>query len=146
MPTNKIQTKTLVIPDMADRFPASTPPGFPPDGYVITFSAADGYYIAKPSSKLQVITSPSTSPYAPGNEDVVEVQTHSGLFIINLPISPLAGTNYYIKDFAGVAASNNINIVSTQLVDAANPYQITNNFGCVRVVFNGTTWSVIAKV
>ncbi len=148
MPTNKTQTRTFVLPDMADRFPSSTPPGLPPDGYVIVFSSVDGYYVAGPSTRLQVISSPSVSPHSivVPFEDVVEVQSHTGTFIVNLPVSPLVGTNFYIKDFAGVAALHPINIVTAQLVDGTNPYQITNNYGCVKVTFNGTTWSVIAKV
>jgi hypothetical protein len=145
MPTNKPQTRTLVLPDLADRF-TGPPLGSPPDGYVLTWSAADGYFLPKPSTKLQVISQPSSFPYNIGNEDVVEVQTHAGTVVVNLPSSPLPGTNYYIKDFAGVASTNPISIATTQLVDTQNPYQITNNFGCVRVVFNGVTWSVIAKV
>lgn len=146
MPTNKPQTRTFVLPDMADRFPSSIPPGLPPDGYVIVFSAADGYYIAGPSTRLKTISGPTVSPYNATNEDVINVQTHAGTFIVNLPTSPLPGTNFFIKDFAGVAALNPINITTTQLVDGSNPYQIANNFGCVYVVFNGVTWSVIAKV
>ncbi len=148
MVTNTPRTKTFTVPDMADRFPSSSPPGLPPDGYVIVFNAADGYYVAGPSTRLKIISSPGTSPYsiAPPFEDVVNVQTHAGTFIVNLPTSPLVGTNFFIKDFAGVAALNPINITTAQLVDGANPYQISNNYGCVHVVFNGTTWSVIAKV
>jgi hypothetical protein len=147
MPTNKPQTRTFVMPDMADRFPSSTPPGLPPDGYVIVFSATDGYYVAGPSTRLQIISSPGTSPYNAGSiiEDVINVQTHAGTFIVNLPTNPLVGTNYFIKDFAGVAALNPINITTTQLVDGSNPYQIANNYGAIHVVFNGTTWSVISK-
>jgi len=148
MPTNKPQTKTFVIPDQADRFPSSTPPGLPPDGYVITFSATDGYYIAKPSTRLLILSFPGAgaSPYSVVNEDVVEVPSHSGTYQVALPISPLPGTQVYIKDAGGVANTNPINITTTQLVDTQNPYQITNNFGCIKVVFTGTTWSVISKV
>lgn len=148
MPTNKPQTKTLVLPDMADRFPSSIPPGLPPDGYVITFSATDGYYLAKPSTRLLILSFPGagSSPYSVTNEDVVEVPTHAGTFIVNLPVSPLPGTQVYIKDAGGTAASFPINIATAQLVDGSNPYQINNNFGCIKVVFTGSTWSIISKV
>lgn len=145
MPTNKPQTRTLILPDLADRF-TGPPVGAPPDGYILTYSAVDGYYLPKPSTRLLILSFPSTSPYNIANEDVVEVQSHAGTFTVNLPSSPLPGTNFFIKDAGGVAATNPINVATAQLVDTQNPYQITNNFGAIRVVFTGTTWTVIAKV
>lgn len=144
MVTNTPKTRTLVLPDLADRF-AGTPPS-PPDGYVLAWSGTDGYFLPRPSSKILALSFPVTSPYNVTTEDVVEVPSHAGTFTVNLPVSPLPGTNVYIKDIAGTAAANPINIATTQLVDTQNPYQITNNFGCVKVVFTGTTWSVISKV
>lgn len=143
MPTPTQRSFTLVIPDMSVRYP---PAGNPPDGYVITYSASDGYYIARPSPRiLNIATAPST-PYTAGIEDLVLVPTHSGLFQVNLPISPLVGTTLRIKDFAGVAAANNINVATVQLVDGANPYVIGSNYGSLTVTFTGSTWAVIAKV
>lgn len=136
------RTKTLVMPDMSDRFP---PNGNPPDGYVLTYQAADGYYIARVPPKLLALSSPVSSPHTVTTEDTVLVQTHAGTFTVNLPIAPLPGTSIYIKDFAGVATLNQINVATTALVDGANPYIINNNFGSIRVVYNGTTWSVLSK-
>lgn len=142
MATNPQRTFTLVIPDMSVRYP---PVGQPPDGYVITFSAADGYYIARPSPRiLNIATAPST-PYTAGTEDLVLVPSHVGLFQVNVPISPLVGTTIRIKDFAGTAAANNINVATVQLIDGANPYVINTNYGSIVITFTGSSWSVISK-
>lgn len=120
----------------------------PPDGYVITYSAVDGYYIPKPTSKLLIISSPVTSPYNATVEDVVEVQSHAGTFTVNLPVTPPAGTTMYIKDFAGLAATNNINVVSAANIDGAGSYTINTNYGSIRVIFSGGgggTWSILSK-
>lgn len=145
MPTYTPKTFTLVMPDQTDKFGNPAPTGNPPDGYVLTWDALDGYYIARPSPRIKILSSPGSTPYTPSIEDVVEVPNHAGIFTVDLPSSPLVGTNYFIKDFAGVAASNNINVATTQLVDGLNPYVINTNFGCILVVFNGTTWSVLSK-
>lgn len=117
----------------------------PPDGYVITYSAGDGYYIPKPTSKLLIISSPTVSPYSVTVEDTVLVQNHVGAFTINLPVLPPAGYNVYIKDFAGVAAANPISVVAAALIDGATPYVINVNYGTVRLLFNGATWSILSK-
>jgi hypothetical protein len=59
---------------------------------------------------------------------------------------PTAGYSVYVKDFAGVATTFPINIVASILIDGASPYAITTNYGAVRVFYNGSTWSIIAKV
>ena len=137
------KSKTFTMPDLVDRF---GPGGNPPDGYIITYSAVDGYYYPKPTSKLLAFnTSPATGPYTVTTEEVVLVPTHSGTYTVNLPVSPTAGTAIYIKDFAGVATANNINIVSAANIDGSGTYTINTNYGSVRVMYNGTTWSVLAK-
>ena len=149
MPTNAKKTRTLTIPDMSFTYP---PVGNPPDGYVITYSAADGYYIARPSPRILTIFTAPSSPYTAGTgnpsigiEDVVLVTSHVGLFTVNLPISPLVGTTIRVKDFAGAAAANNINVATAQLIDGVNPYVINTNFGAVVVTFTGSTWSILSK-
>lgn len=141
MPRFTPRTKTFVMPDLTDRFTG----GNPPDGYVITYSGLDGYYYPKPTSKLLIISSPASSPYNATVEDVVEVQSHAGTFTVNLPVGPTAGTTMYVKDFAGVAAVNPINVVSAANIDGAGTYTINTNYGCVRVTYSGTTWSILSK-
>lgn len=142
MPRNTPKTKTFTMPEIIDRFP---PAGNPPDGYVITYSASDGYYYPKSTSKLLIISSPITTPYTIALEDVVLVQSHSGTFTVNLPTSPQAGFNVIVKDFAGVAGANPINVVSVALIDGLTSYVINVNYGVARFIFNGTTWSIIGK-
>lgn len=142
MPTNTPRTKTFVIPNMSDRYP---PLGNPPDGYVITYQASDGYYIARPPIKILSFSSPTISPYTVTVEDVVLVQTHAGTFTVNLPTGSIPGTTVFIKDFAGVAAANVINVVAAALIDGTTPYIINTNYGQVRVIYNGVTWSILSK-
>ena len=142
MPKFIPRTKNFVMPELIDRFP---PVGNPPDGYVITYSSSDGYYYPQATSKRQINSSPSSSPYNVGSEDVVLVQSHVGTFTVNLPIAPAIGTHLYIKDFAGVAAANVINVASGANIDGGSPYAINTNYGCIHVVFNGATWSILSK-
>ena len=148
MPRFTPRTKAFVMPDLVDRFPApggGPVGGNPPDGYVITYSATDGYYFPKPTSKLLVFSSPSSSPYSVALEDTVLVQNHAGTFTVNLPVGPQPGFNVIIKDFAGVALANPINVAAAALIDGATPYVINVNYGAVRVMYNGTTWSIVGK-
>jgi hypothetical protein len=142
MPRFTPKTKVFQMPDLVDRFPTQ---GLPPDGYVVTFSATDGYYYPKPTSKLQILSAPVSSPYNATVEDVVLVQTHSGTFIVNLPVAPPLGTRMWVKDFAGVAGANQINVVSGANIDGTGTYSITANYGSVGVVYTGTTWTIITK-
>lgn len=141
MTTNTPRTKTFTIPDMSDRYPGAAPP----DGYVITYVASDGYYIAKPPSKLLVIATAVSTPYNIGNEDVTLV-SHAGAFQVNLPNVPLAGTVIYIKDFSGNASAFNITVSpGATTIDGAGSYIINTNFGTVRTVFNGASWAILSK-
>lgn len=117
----------------------------PPDGYVLTYSASDGYYIPNIISKQLVFSSPTSSPYNIDLEEAVLVQSHSGTFTVNLPVAPIPGTTIHVKDFAGVAAGNPINVASGANIDGASPYVINTNFGSIRVLFNGSTWSILTK-
>lgn len=144
MPTVTPKTTTLVIPNMADRFP---PNGNPPDGYVIGYSSADGYYVAKPPSKLLIQTNPTIAPAGSYNyltEDAALV-THTGTGTINLPTSPPAGTIARVKDFSGNCATQNLTVSSAQLIDGSATYVINTNYGQVAVVFTGTTWWIMSK-
>lgn len=142
MPRYTPRSRTFSMPELLDRFPG----GNPPDGYVITYSAIDGYYYPKPTAKtLAFSTAPGVGPYSVTTEEVVLVPNHTGTYTVNLPIGPTAGTAIYVKDFAGVAATHNINIVTAANIDGASPYVISTNYGSVRLLYNGTTWSVLAK-
>jgi hypothetical protein len=117
----------------------------PPDGYVLSFSASDGYYIPRPPIQFLTISSPNTSPYTASTEDVVLVQSHVGTFTVNLPVGPPAGKTIYIKDFAGVSAANNIIVSSSAFIDGSSTFTINTNYSALRVIFNGSTWSILSK-
>jgi len=141
MATTVKTTRTLAMPDQSDRYPANNPP----DGYVVTFSQSDGYYLAKPLSRILAISSPST-PYTPIAEDVVLVPSHAGTFTINLPLGQTAGKVFFIKDFAGVAAANNIVVSGNgNNIDGAASQTINTNFGSLEIIFSGATWAILAK-
>lgn len=141
------RTRTFTIPDMVDRYPSSIPPGNPPDGYVITYSGIDGYYIALPPSRLQIINNIVTSPYtiSETSPDDVILVTHGGTFTVNLPTAPLTGTSIFIKDFSGNASAFNITINAPGFIDGAGSYTINTNYGAIRTVFTGTTWVILTK-
>lgn len=137
MTTTFLNTKTLVIPNVAD----------PPDGYVITFDASQGAYFARPLSRILAISTPGSTPYLPINEDVILVPGHAGAFTINLPLGQTTGKVFFIKDFAGVAAANNIVVSGNgNNIDGAASQTITTNFGSLEVIWSGTTWAILAKV
>jgi hypothetical protein len=138
-------TRTLTLPDMTLRYP---PVGSPPDGYVLTYVASDGYYIAKPQTRLLIINTVSSTPYnmSSSPEDLTLV-SHAAAFVVNLPTSPLVGTTVFIKDFTGNAVTFNITINGGggQLIDGAASYAINTNYGCVKVTFTGSAWSILDK-
>ena len=135
MATTFLNTKTLTIPNVAD----------PPDGYVLTFDGYHQAYFAKPLSRILSLSSPGT-PYTPINEDVVLVPNHVGVFTINLPLGQTPGKFFYIKDAAGVAAANNITVSGNgNNIDGAGSQTIVTNFGGIQVIWNGTSWSIIAR-
>jgi len=141
MATTTPITKTLTLPDMTVRYP---PVGNPPDGYVITFSASDGYYLAKPQTRILNLNTVSSTPYTVGNEDVTLV-SHAGAFVVNLPSSPLVGTSIFVKDFTGNAVTFNITVNAPGNIDGSPSYTINTNYGVLRAVFSGATWVILDK-
>lgn len=142
MATTVRTTRTLTLPDMSDRYLDNNPP----DGYVVTFSGADGYYLAKPLSRILSLSTP-TSPYTPTTEDVVLVPNHVGVFTINLPLGQTPGKTFYIKDFAGVAAANNILISGNgNNIDGAGSQTLTVNYSGIQVIWSGASWSIISNI
>jgi hypothetical protein len=143
MATTTPITRTLSLPDMTVRYP---PAGNPPDGYILTFSASDGYYIAKPQTRLLITNTVAVTPYnmSVSPEDVTLV-SHSAIFTVNLPTSPLAGTQVFVKDFSGNASTFNITINAPQQIDGSATYVISTNFGAIHTTFTGATWVILSK-
>lgn len=143
MATTVRTTRTLALPDMSDRYPSNNPP----DGYIVTYSGADGYYLAKPLSRIVAISSPGSTPYTPINEDVVLVPNHVGVFTVNLPLGQTAGKVFFIKDFAGVAAANNIVVSGNgNNIDGAPSQTLTVNYSGIQVVWSGASWAILANI
>jgi len=121
----------------------------PPDGYVLTYSSPDGYWEGRPLPNPGQIMSYATagaSGYNVGIEDVVFVPSHIGTFNVLLPESPFPGRTIAIKDGYGNASINPINLlVSTPLIDGYSSYALNTNYGCIRVIFDGTNYHVLSK-
>jgi len=142
MATTVKTTRTLALPDMSDRYTANNPP----DGYILTFSQTDGYYLAKPLSRILAISTPTT-PYTPIGEDVVLVPSHAGTFTINLPLGQTPGKVFFVKDFGGVAAANNIVVSGNgNNIDGAPNQTINTNFGGLEIIWSGASWAILARV
>lgn len=120
----------------------------PPDGYVLTYDSVDGYYKPRPlpnPGQIMSINSPGAGPYNVGIEDVTIISSHVGTYTVNLPAAPQIGRTIIVKDGYGDASINPISVAAVPLIDGAAAYSINTNYGCVRVVFTGTTYMIISK-
>ncbi len=83
------------------------------------------------------------------NEGVAVVNKTSGAATqVTLPPSPGAGglsPMRWVVDGKGDAASNNITVIgaSSATIDGASSYVISNNYGAVLFLWNGTEWNVL---
>lgn len=88
-----------------------------------------------------------TANYTATNQDHnILVDATSAAVQITLPTAAtLAGQEFCIKDWKGQAATHNITIATTasQTIDGASTKVISTNYGSVRVVSDGTNWSII---
>jgi hypothetical protein len=78
------------------------------------------------------------------NEGVLIVnKTVGAVTAVTLKPSPEAGDFQFIKDGKGDAATNNITITAAAgNIDGAANYVISENYGSVLLMYNGTEWSV----
>lgn len=97
------------------------------------------------TSSLYVYTAVAASPYVvAASDEFLSVNTGSAI-TIQLPNAPSAGRAYVIKDRTGTASANNITVTTVGGVvniDGATSYLITNDYGSVHVLFNGTSYEV----
>lgn len=93
------------------------------------------------SGRIVNLTSPAAYPYTVLKTDyIILVDTTTGR-TINLIASPVAGMTYEIKDSTGSASVNNITIIPTaSTIDGAASISINQNYGAIKVVYNGTQW------
>ena len=92
----------------------------------------------------------STSITVATTDQVILVgKTATGAVQVNLPsvASVTAGKSYIIKDFGGLACTNNITIKGngSELIDNANTHVVNVNYDSITVVMGGTPskWSII---
>jgi hypothetical protein len=120
----------------------------PPDGYVLTYDSVDGYYKPRPlpnPGQIMSIHSPGAGPYNVGIEDVTIIPSHTGTYTVNLPPIPQVGRTITIKDGYGDASINPISVAAVPFIDGSPTYSLNTNYGCVRVIFTGTTYMIISK-
>lgn len=72
------------------------------------------------------------------------VDTSTSAMTIVLPLIPIRGDIYQVKDKSGNAGTNNITVSGNgNNIDGAATYPINTNYGKATFVFNGTTWNVL---
>lgn len=75
--------------------------------------------------------------------DVVPVDPSGGAVTVTLASSMVeAGSQLIVKDSGGAAALNNITVATegTETIDGASSVAISNDYGVVKVVSDGTNW------
>jgi hypothetical protein len=72
-----------------------------------------------------------------GNEYVIYGDNSALAYIINLPLNPIKGTAFKIKDIGGNAAVNNITISgNTRNINNSSTSLINTNYGAVEIIYN----------
>lgn len=136
--------------------------GYSSDGYI-----RDGYVILAAGSTEQARVVPNKfnmssgqriklTDYSPtpgdgytynvlANDFVIMVNTTTFASFINLPLNPIRGDLYQIKDSTGSAATHNISISGNgHNIDGSTPYLLnTGGSPSVLLTYNGTQWSVL---
>lgn len=123
------------------------------DGYVQLYSGNTEQARAVPNKFYMVtgqrinIVDVSTTPFTVSDGYfAIMVDTSGSAITINLPISPLRGDMYRVKDSAGNAATNNITLSGNGHDIDGNPSLTMNtNYGSVTVVYVNTVnkWMII---
>lgn len=96
--------------------------------------------------QLVAVTTPGAYPYTTLQSDYLILVDSSSARTITPLASPKTGQKYYIKDNAGSAGTNNITITpSGKNIDGGASYVISENYGGVDIVYNGTQWDVVSN-
>ena len=93
-----------------------------------------------------VVTSTAVSYSVISTDQVILVDSTSAIRTITLPTAVgIKGKLYTVKDWKGQSATNNITIATTssQTIDGASTVTMSTNYQTVRVVSDGSNWSVI---
>lgn len=128
--------------------------GYFRDGYVQLYSGSTEYARVVPN-KFQTlagqrvnISMVASTPFdIPDGYYAIMVDTSGAAITLNLPIYPIPGDTFQIKDMAGNASGSTITIYGGGYnIDASSTATITNNFGSKTFTFNGTAWNVMSVV
>jgi hypothetical protein len=89
------------------------------------------------------VTVPGAYPYTALSSDYFIAVTTSGAGVgISLPVGN-TGVTYIIKDVSGAATASPITITpAAGNIDGSGTYVIASNYGSVKLIYNGTAWSV----
>lgn len=92
------------------------------------------------------VTFVSTSPYvALTTDEWLAVDVTTIPITIQLPNTAPTGYVYYVKDYKGNAAVNNITVTTVGgviLIDGSTSYNINSNYQEASFLFDGTNWEV----
>jgi hypothetical protein len=93
---------------------------------------------------VQITT--ANSPYtATATDNYISTDSSAGTITILLPNAPTTFRRFIIKDRAGQATANHINITTiggAVTIDNNTTYILAGNFGSVELLYNGATYEV----
>ncbi len=93
--------------------------------------------------KTRVVTAAGAATLTSADYIVILNKTVGAATVVNLPAG-VTNTIFIIKDGKGDAAANNITVTpAAGNIDGSGTYVISANYGVVRLVYNGTSWSTI---
>ncbi len=97
------------------------------------------------NSALLSYTNVTTTPYVVlASDEYLSIDTSTAK-TIQLPNTTSTGRVIIIKDRTGTASLNNISVTTVGgvvTVDTVTTYTITNDFGAINLIFNGTNYEV----
>lgn len=92
-----------------------------------------------------VVTTSSNYIVLPNDYYIVVKKVTGSASTVNLPVNPIIGKTYIIKDGKGDASINNITVLSTGgvTIDGATSKIINANYGICKVFYTGTEYFLI---
>jgi hypothetical protein len=125
--------------------------GYYRDGYINFFSGPNEVVRVVPNKlftlsgqRINLADIASTPFVVPDGYHTMLIDTSAVAVTIILPLIPVRGDIYQVKDRTGNAGTNTITVSGNGInIDGVGSYSITTNYGKVTLVFNGTTWSVL---
>lgn len=112
--------------------------------YSLTQTGITGtsFTVNKPFKKM--VVNVSTTYTVLKSDDIIFTDSTGGAFTITLPITPLNGEIYAIKDTNGTAATNNITVSGNgKNIDGFSTFLLNQAYAESSFVYNGTQWSVL---